>query len=245
MALDFSHPIVVRARNAARKSGVLAPFKRLYGRLWGGAYEPKFARAILARVAAGDIVWDVGANIGFYSRQFAELAGADGLVVAFEPSPQTFERLRDVAAQFGNIQCRQIALADSIGEAEFYVGSAGNGETNSFAASHVPDRTAIRVKITRGEAFATENPRLSPSVIKIDVEGFELEVVKGLGELLNSPALRAVFIEMHFEILAERGLKHGPRAIVERLKSSGFETAWIDPSHLSALRPARAQTGEV
>ena len=76
-----------------------------------------------------------------------------------------------------------------------------------------------------------------PYLMKIDTEGLELEVLSGLDKTLASPLLRGVFIEMHFQLLAERYPGRNAAAeIVALLKSHGFRTSWADPSHLVALR---------
>ena len=50
-------------------------------------YEARFMRALNARVRPGDVVWDIGANVGMYTQQFAHAVGRSGRVIAFEPAP--------------------------------------------------------------------------------------------------------------------------------------------------------------
>jgi hypothetical protein len=74
-----------------------------------------------------------------------------------------------------------------------------------------------------------------PDVVKIDVEGFELEVIRGMRSVLGS--VRAAFIEVHFGLLEERGMRQAPSEIVAELKGLGFNTVkWVDASHIMAIR---------
>lgn len=75
-------------------------------------------------------------------------------------------------------------------------------------------------------------------MVKIDVEGFELDVLKGMSGLLADPALRAIFVEVHFLALANRGLHTAPADMIALLRAAGFEIQWIDPSHFGATRTA-------
>ena len=57
------------------------------------SYEDKFNKALLSCVMRNEVVWDVGANIGHYTKLFANLTGSQGKVFAFEPSMQNYSRL--------------------------------------------------------------------------------------------------------------------------------------------------------
>jgi hypothetical protein len=71
--------------------------------------------------------------------------------------------------------------------------------------------------------------------VKIDVEGFEPEVIRGMPNVLRS--VRAAFVEVHFAILENRGMLQAPSDIVAELRSLGFTTIkWVDASHIMALR---------
>jgi hypothetical protein len=99
------------------------------------------------------------------------------------------------------------------------------------------------VRITTGDALVESEEVLAPDVLKIDVEGFEEEVLRGLTGQLAHTRCRAVFCEVHFGILDARGERHAPSRIVELLRKQGFHTRWIDPSHLSAIRDRASGAG--
>ena len=76
----------------------------------------------------------------------------------------------------------------------------------------------------------------APTIVKIDVEGYELEVLRGMPKVLAEHSLRSVFVEVHSAIMEANGLKDGGDKIVRLLASSGFKITWLDFSHLMAVR---------
>ncbi len=225
------------ARSLGRKIGLNRLVASWLGR---SGYEACFYEAFCGALRNGDIVWDVGANIGSYTRLFAEHVGPDGKVFAFEPSPINFERLERECGALNNVVLIQMGLGgvDDIfpliqGEDELGATSriAYECSINSWTVSHFH-----MVKIRTGKRLIEEGEAEMPSAIKIDVEGFELEVLQGIGDRLESPTLHTIGIEVHFGILEERGLKHVPRQIERLLAHKGFLIQWSDSSHILATR---------
>ena len=96
----------------------------------------------------------------------------------------------------------------------------------------------IAVEMVRGDALANERGMSRPNFLKVDVEGSELDVFQGLGEVLADSGCRAVFCEVHFGLLAERGQPYASQDIEKLLSDCGLtEQDWLDASHLMALRP--------
>ena len=93
----------------------------------------------------------------------------------------------------------------------------------------------MRVRTERGDTFLAAG-REAPAVIKIDVEGFEGEVLDGMGSVLGLPSLRAVCVEVHFGTLNERGKPNEPTRIVRLLEAHEFTVKWVDRSHFVAER---------
>jgi FkbM family methyltransferase len=238
----LAHPRVVTWRNHLRRYPLL---HRLY-RFWVARhdYEERFARGLLAAVAPGDTVWDVGANVGLYAAQF--LARQAAHVVCFEPAPEAVLRLeqtfgRGTAAR-ERVHIVPAALSNVRGTVRFAVN--GSSPTNKIVDSAVVEST-IEVPVLRGDEVAAERGLPLPNVIKIDVEGYEWEVLQGLAGILTLPAVHAVFIEVHFALLHGRGLDHAPAAISTTLAEHGFDVAWLDPSHLCGRRERCADASAV
>ena len=150
------------------------------------------ADAIKAHLPCGGTFWDVGANIGLISLFASKIAGPGGHVLSFEPSPDILALLRR------NTEGKNIkVLPYGIGNADTLKSFAAQG--TSSAASFVEDVTAINrhflpdqpiehVTVTMRKLDTLLNAALSPapSLIKIDIEGFELEALKGADRLLSS-----------------------------------------------------------
>ena len=238
--MDYSSPFLMGLRGVGRKLGVLRPLQTAWRKLRGEAYEQDFERALLAGIHAGDVVWDIGANIGFYTRKFADLVGPGGKVVGFEPSPETSQTLKDNCAAWPNVVCEQVALSDVAGEADFHIADEANSPVSGLAQrSAIPVAQVCKVKVMTGDEFVAAHPELAPTKMKIDVEGFELEVLRGMPAVLRSPALKAAYIEVHFASLAERGLVGAPGQITAMLKAGGFNIRWTDASHIQATRAGK------
>ena len=88
--------VVLLLRNLGRYLGLNPILGMLLGR---GGYEDRFQIAMLKAIRQGDVVWDVGANVGLYSKLFSNIAGFSGKVFAFEPSPVNLLRLNPPAAE--------------------------------------------------------------------------------------------------------------------------------------------------
>jgi len=230
--MDFSSQTAIRLRSIGRRLGVLPPLIRALRRLSGNRYEARFDTALREAIRPGDTVWDIGANVGLYTARFADWVGPLGRVVAFEPSPRSVAALRARFACRGNVTVMPVALSDGAGSATFYTNGETDGTTDSLVARG-PDTVAHAVQVHRGEEFLAQFP---PNVMKIDVEGFEYEVVLGLGAALADRRLRRILIEVHFGILSDRGHADAPITLGARLRDAGLAVSWVDPSHLSASR---------
>lgn len=75
-----------------------------------------------------------------------------------------------------------------------------------------------------------------PQIVKIDVEGHELDVLSGMGDMLRQKGRMAVSIEVHFDQLDRRGMPDGARRIEDVAARSGFGLRWINSSHLVMTR---------
>lgn len=222
-------PLLIRLRSVLRSLGLTRLLRRFAP---ATGYEAGFDRRLVTAIRPGDCIWDIGANVGHYAMKFAAATGPDGRVVAFEPSPANRAQL--VAAVNGHpaITVRAEALGAEPGRLVLAQGDDPLGATSRVTA----DGDGIAVEAARGDALAETQEAPMPNVIKIDTEGFELEVLTGLEGLLRDDRLRVVGIEVHFGILAERGMASAPAEIEAKLSAAGFATAWTDASHIVGER---------
>jgi len=189
------------------------------------SWNPEEYRAFRAAVRPGSIVLDVGANVGAYTLLFAMWTGPAGRVFAFEPAPEARDGLRMHVALNGvadRVEIVCAAAADAVGSARFAIDGASGA--NALAAGS--NAASIEVETTTLDEFCrTRN--LLPDVVKIDVEGTELDVLKGARRVLASPDVRA-FLEFHPSIWSSRGVT--PDAICAELAAQRLAAEAIDAS---------------
>jgi len=209
---------------------------RLLGSLLGGiTYEDQFQAAMLDAIRPGDTVWDVGANVGFYSKKFSDIAGSSGKVFAYEPSPANLQRLNEAVASLGNVTVVPVALGECEDVVEFEQGNDPLGATSRIVDKVVKSsEKQVKVHVSSGDHLVSSGVAAMPNVIKIDTEGFELDVLRGLKQTLRQKNLRTLCVEIHFGLLNERGLPNAPSDIEKLLVSSGFSLVWTDASHIVA-----------
>ena len=142
---------------------------------------------------AGDVCWDIGANIGFYTCLFASLVGPSGHVVAFEPLPQTADFLDFNVRLNGltNVTVIVKAVGAVAGKQSIYFGDSSAGEGTASLAHIGPDWNEALVEVDAIDNMSMSLP--PPDFVKIDVEGCQLDVLRGGAEFFSrrSPMLMA------------------------------------------------------
>lgn len=226
--------IACTARRAGRSLGLNRFVALSVGR---DRYEDKFRKAMAECVCPGDIVWDVGANEGLYSAELSKMTGAEGQVVAWEPSPANLARLRGAVAGLPNVVVMPMALGQVEGAKPLRRGLDEKGASSRIVDDESESAQPIdRVHVAVGDALKAAGRVPGPNVVKIDTEGYELDVLRGLNHWLGSPTLRAACVEVHFGILSERGLNRAPADIECLLRDAGLSVSWPDASHIVATR---------
>ena len=227
--------LLIRARSVARKLGILSRLKAVHS-VFHRRYEEHFDTALLAHIQPGDVVWDIGANLGLYTEKFLEKVGSGGAVVAFEPVSDCFAVLRSKFTGKPNVTLEPLALSSSNGVGTMKLASDPLGATHQLVDSaHSAVEASAQVTIVTADSYVARS-RAIPNIVKIDVEGFEYEVFKGMKTLLAEPTLRGVFCEMHFALLESRGQMFAPVEIERLLTRAGFEVNYTDSSHIQAIR---------
>ena len=204
---------------------VLDSAMQLY-RLSACAKEPETVEWIESHVRAGDVFYDIGANVGAYSLVAHAVAGGDCTVYAFEPSFSTFAALSEnvrLNGCDGKIIPLHVALS-----AETKVFTFNYSQVVPGAASHgldqpigedlkpfVPTFTQPILSYKLDELI-DQFSLLPPSHIKLDVDGSESDVLKGADKTLGSPQLRSILVEI--DETQQRG-----EAIRTNLESKGFQ----------------------
>lgn len=187
---------------------------RLYYR---GGFEPGFTRLLLGELSPGDVFLDVGANCGYFSLSAAQIVGPSGAVHAFEPAPGPTSRLLFDAARnrLGNLSVHACALGAREGRA---VLAAGSDATSPEGTRHlVPTGAGSSVRVVALDEYL---PDLRPNVIKIDVEGSELEALRGMSRILEQARPRLVTVEAVASHLSRFGAS--PELVEEFMREHGY-----------------------
>ena len=176
-----------------------------------------------------DVLWDIGANVGIYSLYAAKKNRMK--VLSFEPMQENYQTLVDNVQEndLGDlIVALPIALSDKNSIETLFLFNANPGasrhqlEKSVDADGNLFEAKSMQsVLATRLDSFLDliETPR--PTHIKIDVDGFEGKVILGAKDLIKSPKLRSILIEIH----------PGNREIKETLLGAGFELAATEASN--------------
>ena len=175
--------------------------------LVGRYYDLPIQLAARALLRPGDVCVDVGANVGHFSALAAHLVGPEGRVIAYEPNPDCLTRLQHLRDDnaLTQLDIRPHALGSQPGTGALHLlGGDSILGTLAAEAADVPQRTGtVSVSVAAGDAELL--PILpADGLIKIDVEGFEAEVLRGIARCLadRRPAL---IIEMSAPNLARAG----------------------------------------
>lgn len=192
---------------------------------------------MLGSIQSGDCIWDIGANVGLYTKQFAERVGVQGRVFAFEPSPVNLEQLRRAVTDQSQVVVLPVALGDRSGVVGFQQGADALGATSKVVdIQTASEQSTLEVEMVRGDELVRSGRAQLPNVIKIDTEGFELDVLEGLADMIHDAGLRTLCIEVHFGLLEARGRPDAPVRIERLLDAAGFRCVWPDASHIVATR---------
>jgi FkbM family methyltransferase len=165
-----------------------------------GTTEPDLQAALKALVTPGMSVFDVGANVGFFTVISARLVGANGKVIAFEPLPANVELLRHNAAlnAFAHAAVRNEALGRATGTAPFIVSDTPTWGRLASAGELPSEVGRIEVPLRTLDSLLFDEPASvpRPDLIKIDVEGAEADVLAGAARVLRE-ARPILLIELH------------------------------------------------
>jgi FkbM family methyltransferase len=187
--------------------------------LCGPDYDDVFEE--VAQIEAGMAFIDVGANAGLFSLVASERVGRDGLVLAFEPSIQIFSRLIENAKlnAASNVYPFNAALGATTGVARF--NSAHPSHSGIAHLDNAGDVDVVQLRFDAVDAPFRDLIGNRRTIIKIDVEGAELQVLDGMVEFIRQPQVEQLIVEIDANYLTR--FDASPRGIYELLADSGFE----------------------
>jgi FkbM family methyltransferase len=175
---------------------------------WCGLYlvEKKETEFFKKLIEKGHIVIDIGANIGYYTLMAAARVGKNGRVYSFEPCSSTFKLLQENIKinKSENVVLSEMAVLDKEGNIELYLSEKTNTGSTSISFPTKYSGKKENVKCITLDKFIKEKKLKKVDVIKIDTEGAELKVLKGMEKLLSVQSPK-VLIEINEENLNALG----------------------------------------
>lgn len=152
-----------------------------------GTYEPPMQQVVVGCLSPGDTFYDVGANIGFFSLLAARRVGEQGRVYAFEPVPENANAIARSARlnNFDTIEVFSKAVGAANGRCELMLAHHIGGAVLASAGVPPDMRGHVEVSVTTLDDVIAERPLRPPSLVKIDVEGAEIDVLNGMQATLR------------------------------------------------------------
>jgi FkbM family methyltransferase len=201
-------------------------------------YEPYESKLVREYLKPGMTVYNIGANLGYYALLASECVGPSGEVLAFEPALENLELLRRTVAEDGctNVEIFPMAVSEEAGVANLAISTTNSGD---HRLTEIEGRNHIEVNVTSVDAFMVGG-HPGPDAIIMDVQGAELDVLRGAKSLLDSKAPLVLFTEFWPGGLDERH-PNGAREMLELLERMGFQLHQIDERR-KRLTPIAVET---
>ncbi len=194
-----------------------------------GALEPGLICAFREAIQTGMVVVDIGANIGMYTLYAARRTGRTGKVISFEPAPRPFTILKDNVQvngflETGIVDFRQVAVSDHGGTGQLTVYPDNSGHSTLFDGS--PSGQKIQVVTQRLDDALADQPKID--VIKVDAEGAEPFILRGMQEVLRRNPHVRLFIEFAPQLLQRAGVD--PASFLDELAAMSLQIQLVDDS---------------
>ncbi len=188
-----------------------------------GSYELPETNWVDSILRPGDAVVDVGANCGYYTSLFRRIVGSTGLVVAVEANPSLAIRLKEIVREnrLGNVAVIAAGASDSIGEATLYIPPSSFGN-NDATMTPVAGWRPIAVRLVTLDRELAQLDVVKIRLLKVDVEGHELRVLKGMSKMLVKGAVDYLLIELNDHWLKQQGTS--VVELVSFCEEMGFDT---------------------
>jgi len=192
-----------------------------------GKLESAVQAVILSVLAPGATFFDVGANRGYFALLAADRAGPGGRAWAFEPEPENTKRIRrNFALNPGlAVTLEPVAVSSMAGEATFMAGD-NSGHGSIVEGFEVAAGRPITVPTVSLDGYLEENGIDRVDVMKMDIEGAEVQAIEGMASGLPAGRYGDIIIEWHGSHHGELGTR--PAQALELLVSSGYDLFVIE-----------------
>ncbi|MEO8146599.1 MAG: FkbM family methyltransferase [Bacteroidia bacterium] len=204
----------------------------VYRKLYFGFKNKKDAYNLLLAsklIKPGANVLDIGANVGFYGRHFVKCVGSTGHVYCFEPDVINYKHLQHELKGFSNVTLLQKAVAAESGSLTLYTSDLLNIDHRTYEPEHYSEKYSVE-KISI-DGFV--NDKFKVDFIKMDIQGFEMDALKGMTETLK--ANREIVLLTEFWPYGLQAAGSSATAVFDFLKQLEFNIYKVADNKLSKL----------
>ena len=229
-----------RARDLARSTGSVTvergPASGLrLGRRYAsadyrlGTNEGPLQQALVEHLSTGDVFYDIGSNVGFFTLIGARLVGREGSVHAFEALAGCARALRRNVARndFANVTVHECAVGAHVGDVPLMVSRHPGGATISVADRPHNEVRTVTVHVTTLDAVVAAGAPM-PDLVKIDVEGAELDVLRGAGDVLQRARPTVIY---EVDDADHDRARAKAASLADHLRERGYETQPLEASY--------------
>lgn len=218
-------------------------------RILFGIYEADELRLMKNFLRAGQVIVDVGANVGYLTRFFARCTGANGKVCAFEPNPLIFPLLERNVARFPQVAAYNFGLSNTEREAPLFLAGKDHSVASfsrDYPLKHVVYQesgqlNSVSARLVAGDDFMRKIDIDRIDILKVDVEGWEVDVLEGLEKTIMSAKDITIFCELN--PAAQECAGRTPTELLDWLFDRQFTLAYPFEGEVRPL--SRTSIGEV
>jgi len=191
----------------------------VFGRYISETEDERFMVSCAAGGPQGQTIFDIGANIGYYTVQLARTAGPGARLHAFEPVSSTAALLAENVALNGlrNVVVNRAIVSDTLGAQPIYLSATANTGQSSLVRASARSETVDTVTV---DAYCQARNIERIDLVKVDVEGHELRVLQGMAGLLRSGCVGCICAEANEELLRANGASTA--AMVDFMQRLGY-----------------------
>jgi len=198
--------------------------------------ERSFLAEVVHDIEQSDVFYDIGAHVGIYTCMISQILDPDR-VVAVEPHPASTSRIREnLSLNETDARVQECFLSDRNGQTRLELNEDVTGERIALPAKET--NGGVTRPVSRGDSLIEDEDLPRPTIMKIDVDGNEKQVLDGLSSVLDD--VRKIYLEVHPELLENHGSSESE--IKQILREYGYEwnkfSSLGNRYHISAGNPS-------
>lgn len=185
-------------------------------------HEPSTTKLLKSMIGDSMIIVDIGANIGYYTLLFGHAVGPSGRVFAVEPEPRNYDLLRANVREslLNNITLLNYAVGSKDAVSKLFVANQSNVHT--LVKGQKPESKYVKVQEKTLDSIVREVGASNVDLVRMDVEGYEVEILKGAAETL-SRYKPIVIMEVHFHLVGNDEISR----MLDCLKTFNYKADYI------------------